>query len=106
MTTRRIFLKGISQIAAISAVGLPLSSYAATAKVDEKDPQAMALGYTDNTSQVDPKKFPKHDAAQHCGNCQLFQGTAGAASGPCPIFAVKTVEAAGWCNAYTKKAGA
>jgi hypothetical protein len=105
MTARRIFLKNISTLAAACAVGLSVSSHAADPKVDEKDPQAMALGYKDDSAQVDKQKYPTHDAAQHCGNCQLFQGAAGAANGPCPIFAGKSVEAAGWCSAYTKKAG-
>lgn len=104
MSSRRIFLKCISQIAAISAVGLPLASQAAMTKVDENDPQAMALGYKDDTKQVDAKKFPNHDVSQSCGKCQLYQG-GNAASGPCPIFAGKTVEATGWCSAYSKKAG-
>jgi anaerobic selenocysteine-containing dehydrogenase len=104
MTSRRIFLKSISQIAAVSVVGLPLASQAAAAKVDEKDPQAAGLGYKDDTKQVDKKKFPTHDVSQTCGNCQLYQGGS-AASGPCLIFSGKAVEAAGWCSAYTKKAG-
>lgn len=104
MTSRRIFLKSISQITAVSMVGLPLASQAAVAKVDEKDPQAAALGYKDDTKQVDKQKFASHDVNQACGNCQLYQGGS-AASGPCPIFAGKTVEATGWCSAYSKKAG-
>jgi anaerobic selenocysteine-containing dehydrogenase len=104
MTSRRIFLKSISQIAAVSVVGLPLASQAAVAKVDEKDPQAAALGYKDDTKQVDKQKYSTHDVSQTCGNCQLYQG-GGAASGPCPIFSGKTVEATGWCSAYTKRAG-
>jgi hypothetical protein len=105
MTSRRIFLKNISQIAAVSAIGLPLAARAADApKVDEKDPQAMALGYKNDTKQVDKSKFPTHDPSQHCAGCQLFQGAAGAASGPCPIFSGKAVAAEGWCSAYVKKA--
>lgn len=102
MTSRRIFLKNVSQILAVSAAGLPVASRAAAAKVEENDPQAMALGYKDDTKQVDQAKYPNHNVAQHCGDCQLYQGGA-APSGPCTIFAGKTVEATGWCAAYAKK---
>ncbi|AOB31500.1 hypothetical protein AKI39_13595 [Bordetella sp. H567] len=104
MTTRRIFLKNVSQILAVSAVGLPVASRAAAAKLEENDPQAMALGYKDDTKQVDQSKFPNHNAAQRCGDCQLYQGGT-AANGPCTIFSGKIVEANGWCSAYTKKTG-
>jgi hypothetical protein len=30
---------------------------------------------------------------------------AGAAAGPCPLFAGKQVSAAGWCGSYVKKSG-
>ena len=73
--------------------------------LDEALPQAVALGYKRDTNTVDGKKFPKHAASQHCGNCQLFQGKAGDAAGPCPLFAGKSVQSTGWCSAWTKKAG-
>lgn len=103
MTNRRIFLKNVSQVLAISAVGLPIVSRAEAPKVDENDPQAASLGYKADTKQVDSKKFPSHDNTQSCGNCQLYLGGT-AASGPCPIFTGKTVEATAWCSAYSKKA--
>ena len=72
--------------------------------VDEADAAAKGLGYVADTAKADGKKFPKHAAAQSCSNCALFQGKAGAASGPCPLFAGKEVSAKGWCSAYAKKA--
>lgn len=77
----------------------------AAAKVDEADPQAKALGYRNDTTKVDAKQFPRHDNAQKCATCQLFQGKAGDAAGGCPIFAGKEVAANGWCNSWVKKAG-
>ena len=76
----------------------------AQAMVNEKDPQAAALGYAADTTKVDAKKFPKHAAAQKCNNCALYQGKATDAAGGCPLFAGKKVAGAGWCNAYAKKA--
>ena len=76
----------------------------AQAKVDEKDPQAVALGYVADSTKADKKKYPKHDNAQMCGNCQLFQGKATDAAGGCPLFAGKQVATKGWCSAWAKKA--
>ena len=75
----------------------------AQAKLDEKDPTAAALGYVADTAKADKKKYPKHEAAQKCSNCQLFQGKAGAADGPCPLCPGKTVSANAWCASWLKK---
>lgn len=75
----------------------------AQAKVDEKDPQAIALGYVADTTKVDAQKFPKHTVAQMCSNCALYQGKPTDAVGGCPLFAGKVVAAKGWCNAWAKK---
>lgn len=71
--------------------------------VSETDPTAQALGFKTNASRVDKAKFPKYQAGESCSNCQLWQGKAGATSGPCPIFSGKTVSSGAWCNAYVKK---
>ena len=81
--------------AAAQAQGAPL--------VNEKDAQAVSLGYSADTTKVDGKKFPKHAAVQKCSNCMLYTGKAGDASGPCGIFPGKAVASNGWCNAYVKK---
>ena len=51
------------------------------AKLDEKDPQAVALGYVADASKVDTKKFPKYATGQLCSNCALYQAKATDASG-------------------------
>ncbi len=94
----------------IVAVGAAIGSLDAVAqgtspKLSEADPQAVALGYKDDTTKVDAKKYPKHTPAQSCANCQLFQGKATDATGACALFAGKQVAAAGWCSAWNKKAG-
>ena len=101
---RRTFMLKI--VAAGSVLGAARAQAQATGpKVEESDPQAMALGYKQDTAKVDGKKYPKHEASQSCANCQLFQGKAPAASVACPLFAGKQVAAAGWCSAWAKKAG-
>lgn len=99
-STRRTFLL---QVAA-AGTALAATQAQAQAKLDEKDPQAIALGYVADTTKVDAKKFPKHSNDQKCSNCALFQGKAGAAMGGCPLFGTKQVAAPGWCSAWAKKA--
>jgi len=99
-TNRRVFM--LTLAAGTSA--LATSTAMAQAKLDEKDPTAVALGYVADSTKADKKKYPKHDAAQKCSNCQLFQGKAGAAEGPCPLFPGKSVAANGWCASWVKKA--
>ncbi len=100
-TRRRTF---ILRLAACSAA-VPIAAHAQAAKVNESDPQAVALGYRNDTTKVDQKKYPKHDVSQKCSNCQLFQGKATDAWAPCTLFAGKQVAGAGWCSAWVKKAG-
>ena len=97
-TTRRIFLISVS--AATAGVSLGAR---AQAMVDEKDPQAVALGYVADATKADAKKFPKYAAGQMCSNCALYQGKPSDAAGPCPLFAGKQVSAKGWCSAWAKK---
>lgn len=104
MSNRRIFLKNLSHIAAASAIGISLSARAQATPVANTDPQAVALGYNNDTTKVDKAKYPNHVPVQACKNCALFQGKAADANGPCPLFAGKVVSANGWCTAYSKKA--
>lgn len=99
-STRRTFLM---QVAA-AGTALAASQAHAQAKLDEKDPQAVALGYVADTTKADTKKFPKHTKDQKCGNCALFQGKPADAAGGCPLFGTKQVAATGWCSAWAKKA--
>ena len=99
LTNRRVFMMTLA--AGTSALA---TAAMAQAKLDEKDATAMALGYVADTTKADKKKYAKHDVAQKCSNCQLFQGKAGAAEGGCPLFAGKSVAANGWCASWVKKA--
>lgn len=96
--TRRTFLM---TLAAGSAV---LTSNAqAQAMVEEKDPQAVGLGYAADSTKVDAKKYPKHAATQLCNNCALYQGKPADAAGACALFTGKQVAGKGWCSAWVKK---
>ena len=99
-SNRRVFL---IQVAACSSVLVAAGAQAQAVKVDEKDPQAAALGYVADTTKADQKKFPKHANEQKCNNCALYQGKAADAAGGCPLFGTKQVAGGGWCSAWAKK---
>jgi hypothetical protein len=95
---RRVFLL------TLAASGATLATSAqAQALVDEKDVQAVALGYVADAKRVDAKKYPKFAAGQNCTNCALYQGKATDKAAGCPLFAGKQVAGAGWCSAWAKK---
>lgn len=103
-TSRRIFL--IHAAVAGSALGAAQAhAQAAAPKLDEKDPQAVALGYVADTTKANQAKYPKHSNEQMCSGCQLYQGKGTDAAGLCPIFAGRQVAAKGWCSTYIRKAG-
>jgi hypothetical protein len=101
-TNRRTFI--IHAAAAGTALAASHTAFAQGAPLAETDPQAVALGYKADTTKADTKKYPKHDNAQKCSNCQLFQGKAADAAGGCALFAGKAVAGNGWCSAWAKKA--
>ncbi len=102
MTNRRHFIKSIP----VFCLGVALAplSLAAGTRLDEKAPNAVALGYRQNAKLVDKTKSPRYKPGQACANCVLFQGKPGAAYGGCPIFGTSQVASAGWCNSYSPKA--
>ena len=99
---RRVFMMQLVAGTGLLAAGQ--ATMAQAAKLEENDAQATGLGYKHDTTKVDAKKYPKHDKAQKCSNCQLFQGKAADAWGGCPLFGAKQVSGNGWCSAYAKKA--
>jgi hypothetical protein len=103
MNSRRTLIRWIA-LSGLSALGAG-EAFAADAPVlDEKDPQAVALGYVADSTKANKAKYPNYAAGQMCSNCQFYQGKVGAAMGPCPLYAGKQVAAKGWCSAYAKKA--
>jgi hypothetical protein len=106
---RRRFLKWAAvSAAALPAAGSLLRSRPAVASetkhLNEADPAAKALGYTADTTKVDPAKFPQHKSTQDCGGCRYYQGKAGSEWAPCTLFAGKgAVHSKGWCAAYAAR---
>lgn len=102
--TRRTFMM---QVAACGGLLAGTQAMAQAAKADEKDPQAVGIGYVADTTKVDKKNTANanHKPEQRCDNCALY-AAAQAKDGyaPCPLVGNKLVAAKGWCRAYAKKA--
>jgi hypothetical protein len=100
--TRRAALGKLALGVAAAAlpIGRPRGAGAAE-KLDVHDPAAVKLGYVENASQVDTKKFPQFVAGSTCDNCLQLQGKAGDNYRPCGLFPGKLVSASGWCSAWT-----
>jgi hypothetical protein len=70
-STRRRFM-----IAAAASGTALTATVHAQARLDEKDPQALALGYVADAARADAKKFAKYAPGQNCAGCALYQGKA------------------------------
>ena len=81
----------------------PAAATAGLPMMDEKDPQAAALGYVNVATKADKAKYPKYAEGQNCASCALYQGGT-AEQGGCPLYPGKNVSAKAWCSAYAKKA--
>jgi formylmethanofuran:tetrahydromethanopterin formyltransferase len=97
---RRVFLLTVAASTSALSVGVRAQSL-----VDERDPQAQALGYVADASKVDTKKYSKFVSGQNCTICSLYQGKATDKAAACALFAGKLVAGPGWCSAWVKKAG-
>jgi len=103
MADRRRFLNlCVGAIAVTFAT--PESRAADLPHVAPADPTAQALGYVEDATTVDAKKFPQHQPSQACANCKQFTKQPDSAYGACSIFAGKSVSERGWCAAYVPKA--
>jgi hypothetical protein len=103
---RRSVIKSLAAAAgaaagAAAALGSRASKAADAPRVDVKDPAAMALGYVENASQVDVKKYPSYVKGSSCDNCAQLQGAAGPSYRPCDLFTGKLVSVSGWCSGWT-----
>jgi High potential iron-sulfur protein len=102
--SRRDWLKGLAlgATAVLGAAALPprRSPAADAVKLDVHDPAAMSLGYVENASRVDRKKYPQFVAGSNCENCLQLQGKPGNNYRPCSLFQGKLVSVSGWCSGW------
>jgi hypothetical protein len=99
---RRDFLRVIATTlvcAATSRAGL-LSAEQDLPHLTDANPAAASLGYTEDTSTVDARKFPKHTPEQRCANCKFFQAGSGGQYAPCRLYPGSAVNVNGWCMGY------
>jgi High potential iron-sulfur protein len=101
VVTRRAVVKNIGAAAGIS-IALPgrLVRGAEPARLDEKDPAAIALAYVSNAAAIDAKKHPEFVQGSTCENCLQLQGAAGNNYRPCSLFPGKLVSVSGWCKGW------
>ena len=90
--------------AAVVVLAAPTLNAAELPRVTPADPAALALGYVDDTTTADAKKYPQHKPTQMCAGCKLFTKQPDSEYGPCQIFPGKAVHSQGWCGAYQAKA--
>ncbi len=98
---RRSLLKSVA--AAVGAAAILRGGKTRAADLphlDVKDPAAVALGYVENATQVDTKKYTTYVPGSRCDNCLLLQGASGSYR-PCNLFPGKLVSAEGWCSGWT-----
>lgn len=100
--TRRYLLALVPAVSASLLVGK--AAVAQPARADEKDANAVALGYKNDATTVDLKKYAQYVKGSMCGNCSLYAGKPSDPWAPCGALGGKQVNAKGWCVAYVKKA--
>jgi hypothetical protein len=107
LMARRALLKtAVVGAVAVSLAGLAREAGAADAALvplSAADPTASALGYGEDTTKIDEKKYPLHKATQSCSTCVQYKGKTGDARGACNIYAGKSVNSHGWCSVWAQK---
>jgi hypothetical protein len=100
--TRRVMLRNLGCAGGLSAaLAWRPALCEAPARLDVKDPAAIAVGYVESAAQVDVKKYPDYVQGSNCENCLQLQGSAGNNYRPCGLFPGKLVSVGGWCSAWT-----
>lgn len=105
-SSRRRFLLGLAGAVTLAPLlGAKVAQAADAPHLAEADPSAKALGYVENAAKIDASKEPMFKKGSKCASCALYQA-AQAAGGyaPCAAFPGKSVNANGWCKAYSAKA--
>jgi hypothetical protein len=97
---RRALVQQLAVIGGLAALLPSRSQSAEPARLDVKDPAAVALGYVENANRVDANKYPSYLKGSNCENCLQLQGTPGNNYRPCSLFQGKLVSVSGWCSGW------
>jgi len=84
---------GVPLLPLVTRLSTALAADAPLLSPDAKE--AKAVKYVEDAS-----KAQGAIKGSTCANCALYQGHAGAPTGPCQIFSGKVVKAAGWCSSW------
>jgi hypothetical protein len=108
---RRSFMQMTTTTLVGIAIATPALHAAAPAsavlpKLELDNPTAKALGYVEDTTKVDAKKYPNHNATQICSGCALIAGADKDGRVPCKLFPGRSVASKGWCASFAKKPAA
>jgi hypothetical protein len=99
---RRKLIKNLGVAAGLSATLTWRPAFSAqAARLDVKDPAAVALSYVENVAHLEAGKHPEFTAGSSCENCLQLQGTPGNNYRPCGLFPGKLVSVSGWCKGWT-----
>jgi hypothetical protein len=99
--SRRGFVQSVCLATAAGALTIREAVSDELPRLDVKDPAAMAVGYVENASEVNRKKYPAYVQGANCENCLQLQGKAGDTYRPCSLFPGKVVAVSGWCSGWT-----
>ncbi|MGE0115581.1 MAG: high-potential iron-sulfur protein [Steroidobacteraceae bacterium] len=97
LNRRRLLGQALLGTVAIGIVGE--DSEAVAAKLSAADPLAARLGYIEDASKVDAKRFATYKSGQTCANCVSIKLRYGFWR-PCKLFPNYVVSAKGWCSAW------
>jgi hypothetical protein len=103
MTTRRQFIL-VTLPAAALATAAARASAQQSARLEETDAAAVALGYRHDATKVDKAKWPSFAPGRICANCSLYAAKGNEEWAPCAAVGNRLVNAKGWCAAWVKKA--
>lgn len=99
ISSRRRFLISAALAIAALPIGIRVLAQAHAAvlpRLPVDNPQAKALGYTEDATTT---KHPNFKPGSVCSNCQFFN----AATGACSVFPGFSVSPKGWCSVWAKK---
>jgi hypothetical protein len=103
---RRVFMLHAAAVTTTLAASGTALAQPATDAVKETDPYPKSMGFKLNTADVDQAKFPRHELAQKCSECQLFSApTGGEKVGTCSFFK-RLVPPEGWCRNFKPRKAA
>lgn len=103
--SRRDALKKLAILLGAAGIGEATRPAAAAdvPHLDPKDPNAVALDYHLNATQVTVQQDPTYRPGQRCDSCLQLQGQEGQPWRPCNLFPGQLVNAQGWCRVWVPK---